>query len=222
MHNLERLLEHEDFSAREIPDISLWRKPYDATCEIISEASDVVKECDPDDDFTKARLLNFWFHFNIEYKKGFPYVSASGMFRRRKGVCADISILYTTMAKIVGLESYYVRVTKNETGKSIRHACSGIFFGDKLTLLDPGNGFNPNYKEFMIIDDDIMPEYYNNFLLKFDEHDYDSVMEFEEEVINKRCDTYRGYICNNQPYDPKTANVIMDFCNRNSIIKNKR
>jgi transglutaminase-like putative cysteine protease len=80
--------------------------------------------------------------------------SAIGTFNFKKGVCLDMAILYTTMARLMDISSYVVDVNVDFQGKKVNHACSLITIVNGLSryyLVDIAyHQFNVKHKVYKI------------------------------------------------------------------------
>jgi len=55
---------------------------------------------------------------------------------KERFVCRDYAMLYTALARAVGLDSYYVLVDQNYRDEQVAHACSAVFIDGKPLLVD--------------------------------------------------------------------------------------
>lgn len=146
----------------DLRSLGLDRKPFDATPEIVRTAFSVAGS---GSDYDKAYNLYSWMESNIQYDKAkFHYRSASQVFRDRKGVCVCQAFLYTTMARIAGLDSSFVDVIKDESGKG-DHTCSSVRINGRRILVDTcrTNGFNINHKKYDFWSDERTRNYYSQY-----------------------------------------------------------
>lgn len=99
--------------------------------------------------------LTNWVSHNVAYdhdlskklgeleKKGYLNYGEPGLrdslevFNQRKGICCESSYLLVTMARIVGVNAEFVRVSEDLDGDRINHACAGAEINGKYILADP-------------------------------------------------------------------------------------
>ena len=131
-------------------------------------------------DLAKAKMLHDFVGKNISaelserecsngrFPRRYYFKTARETFRLRKGMCVDVAILYTTMARILGYESNVVNVFEDDNGDEIGHFCSWIKYNSELILVDTTdyNGFGIKHKRFTPYDDDRLIEYYKDIMLK--------------------------------------------------------
>lgn len=68
--------------------------------------------------------------------------------------CGDLTFLYVTLAREVGLEAFYTDVTKDVRNKPGFHCCSAVFVKDQALLVDLTYfRFGIPHREFQICDD---------------------------------------------------------------------
>lgn len=175
IHNLESKDEffirvYKDFSR-----LSLNCSPYDITSDIIDCTWSIVRG-ESAGSYDRATELYNWFVGNIKKDFGvmgeglahYKVKSASETFVNRKGACIDFGFLYTAMARVAGIESYFVHVDEDYKGRTDAHACSGIYVKNSLGLIlvDPANGgFDVKHKRFRVLSDDQVKVYYNEYCL---------------------------------------------------------
>ncbi len=185
MDSLERRVETKDSFERRVyknwQRLGLDRKPYDATPAMVDTVWEMVgSSCS---DFRARRLL-YWFKENYHSLSDGDYQSASRTFVSREGICVDAAVLYTTMAKIAGLESYVALVTKKDNGRPISHMCSVIYLDNKLVLVDPQwKVFDPFFVEFRVFEDSTARDAYYNYMIKFNERNKREAFKFEDKVL---------------------------------------
>lgn len=185
MDSLERRIETKDSFERRVyknwQRLGLDRKPYDATPAMVDAVWEMVgSSCS---DFRARRLL-YWFKENYHGLSDGDYQSASGTFVSRRGICVDAAVLYTTMAKIAGLESYVALVTKEDNGKPIGHMCSVVYLDNKLVLVDPQcEVFDPFFAEFRVFEDSTARAAYYNYMIKFNERNKRAAFKFEGKIL---------------------------------------
>jgi len=182
----ERVETKEAFDARVYRNwekYSIDKKPYDATPAIVDLVWDMAgRGCD---DFRARRIL-YWFKENFSSTRGGDYQSASQSFVSKKGLCVNSAILYTTMAKIAGLNSFVALVTKKGNGRPMSHMCSGVYLDSRLVLVDPSlKVFDPVYREFRVFDDATARSVYYGYILKFNERNKEAAFKFEDKIIKE-------------------------------------
>jgi len=68
--------------------------------------------------------------------------------------CQDYALLYTSMARAVGLKAYFVMVDQDYSGRYVSHACSAVFLNDNVFLVDPAyNWFGVPHRKYQVEDD---------------------------------------------------------------------
>jgi tetratricopeptide (TPR) repeat protein len=68
--------------------------------------------------------------------------------------CQEYALLYTTMARAVGVRAYVVAVARDFQGESVSHACAAVFTDGKAWLVDPSyRWFGVPHKEFKVMND---------------------------------------------------------------------
>jgi len=115
---------------------------------INSEISSVVRDvCNPSfDRGMNARLLFEWVVNNVRYgtnKRKGGYRNSVEVFRDREGVCGEMSMLYTTMVRSIGMRASYVKVDRDISDKEVSHACAMLDLKGRnggFTLVDPAYG----------------------------------------------------------------------------------
>src|SRR3989344_4599579 len=150
-------------------------KPFDATKDMVGLTYHLIKDIKLDtcdslnlarSKFSRSQKIFNWVYTHIKpefnpkclndptdldrlkyYRK-----SASETFALRRGMCMDASFLYTTMAKIAGLESGIAIIYKNSSGREEDHVCSWVEWLDKIHLMDTSraNGFGISHKTFIL------------------------------------------------------------------------
>ncbi len=185
MDSLERRIETKDSFEKRVyknwQRLGLDRKPYDATPAMVDTVWEMVgSSCS---DFRARRLL-YWFKENYYSAGKGDYQSAGRTFISKTGLCVDSAVLYTTMAKIAGLESYVALVTKKGNGRPFSHMCSLVYLDNKIVLVDPQfKVFDPFYVEFRVFDDSTARAAYYNYMIKFNERNKNAAFKFEDKVL---------------------------------------
>lgn len=68
--------------------------------------------------------------------------------------CQDYTKLYVTLARDVGIISWYVHVDKDYSGKAVPHDCAAVFIDGKVLLVDPTyRWFGVPHEDFVILND---------------------------------------------------------------------
>lgn len=68
--------------------------------------------------------------------------------------CRDYANLYVALARVAGLNAYWVYVSETCDGQKGLHACAGVYIGNKLLLVDPSYcWFGVPQKKFSVLND---------------------------------------------------------------------
>ncbi|MDO8480409.1 MAG: transglutaminase domain-containing protein [Nanoarchaeota archaeon] len=110
---------------------------------------------------SKARRIFDWMQQNIDYDEAFQqdksfreYATSLETLRRGKGVCGEQAFLYIAMARSVGLESGYVRVTRDYEDEKVHHGCASVNIERGSILVDPAyHQFDINHYEYTFLND---------------------------------------------------------------------
>jgi hypothetical protein len=86
-------------------------------------------------DIELAQNVYNYLHSQISYdyqyvssgNKSRSYADSIRTWRDRKGVCGEMAYLYVASARYVGLESAFVHVDTDYSGRRVHHACAGVF-----------------------------------------------------------------------------------------------
>jgi hypothetical protein len=89
-----------------------------------------------DDLFARARRIYDLLYSQTTYDIGYfqsqnqsrPYAKGSDVWKSKKGVCGELAFLYVGCARYLGIDASYVRVSQDNGGRSVQHACAGLFF----------------------------------------------------------------------------------------------
>lgn len=101
-----------------------------------------------------ARGIFNWVTENIEYGDSGAEESARRVFEQRKGTCVGESRLFIALARAVGLEAKFVRVSVDCYGEAVKHACAVVKIDGKETLIDPAyQQFAARHQEWKISSD---------------------------------------------------------------------
>jgi hypothetical protein len=92
-----------------------------------------------------------WFQFGVQ--------SAHKTIRRRAGVCSDMSVLYCTIARRLGLQAQYAHVDVDYRGDRVEHACSVVALPDRALLVDVAyKQFDIAHRAYSIVEEDALTE----------------------------------------------------------------
>jgi len=131
--------------------------PFYATSEMIDTAYREVRRCNSKEE--KARSLYEWMEDNIFYEKisgifGPHYRHAKEVFEEKKGICGEMTFLYVTMARIVGVEAAYVDVKRDFHNKKVGHACAQVRTEEGKKLVDPAyHHYDINHRQYKVLND---------------------------------------------------------------------
>lgn len=103
------------------------KMPFVVNKEIIELAKDVSSNSE--NNYEKAAKIHGWVTANIAYgtkKRKCNYRNSLETFFDREGVCGEMSMLYITMARSVGIRASYAFVDVDHENKKVNHACSII------------------------------------------------------------------------------------------------
>ncbi len=68
--------------------------------------------------------------------------------------CQEYAFLYIALARAVGLNSFYVTIEQDCYGRTVPHACAGVFIKNQLLLVDPlYSWFGAPHKSFTVQND---------------------------------------------------------------------
>jgi len=113
----------------------------------------------------RAKALFKWIDDNIDYSRsdGRGYRQSLEVLRDNQGNCLDMAVMYTAMARAVGLSSNCVDVEIDHSGKEVNHACAGVHMGEGLILVDPAyHSFDIKHRGFREYSDAEFLEHWNN------------------------------------------------------------
>ncbi len=88
--------------------------------------------------FGRAKSLFNFLHNQIKYEQ-LPFKSYRNgreVWTDKKGVCGEMAFLYVVCARYLGIHSTYVHVDVDDKGKSVCHACAGIYLKDTQGIID--------------------------------------------------------------------------------------
>ncbi len=179
MQVLEQIVETQSDFYRKVytnlRDLSLDTKPFDVTPDIVDCVWSVAGS--KSEGYERATALYKWFVNNVRkfdvnssrYRNP-VYMSASETFNSGIGLCVDFGFLYTTMARVAGINASFVLVDEDYRGNTEAHACSGVYVGNsnRIILVDHAKGgFDVKHRRFRILSDGEARFYYNNFCLNW-------------------------------------------------------
>ena len=139
--------------------------PFCLNSDIVQTIKTVTVDISNEQD--KSRKLFDWFEDNIAYgdsKRMTGYSNGIEVFLNEQGVCGEMSFLYVTMARTIGMKSNYVSVKKDYRGDDVHHACAGVNLGHRMLLVDPAyHTFDIKHKDFKVRTDLEIMELYNQW-----------------------------------------------------------
>ena len=105
---------------------------------MVEVARAVTKDCPSDEE--KAKRLFYYLKSLIHYgdeKRGIVgYRDSIEVWTTKEGVCGEMSYLYITLARIVGLKAGYVHVDIDHQGDEVNHACAWVKLNGRDVLAD--------------------------------------------------------------------------------------
>ena len=150
----------DEFSFRKRVNENSYRlnfhaEPFRVYSGMISKTYDLVSEY-PVGNLNRALSIFNWMDSNFFYDKNTKrYQIASKTFKTRRGMCLEFGVLYTTLARIAGIESNIVTVDQNYKGESVDHACSSINLDGKIVLVDVAyHKFDVKHNKYKILSDE--------------------------------------------------------------------
>jgi transglutaminase-like putative cysteine protease len=119
----------------------------------------------------KSKAVFDWMLRNITYdyerkdekKTGFPYIYRNSVevLRDKTGVCGEMAFLYITIARCLGVDSYYTEVSKDHKGDRVDHACATVLTEVGEFLVDPAyERFNVKHRRYKVLSDSVLFEEY--------------------------------------------------------------
>ena len=115
-----------------------------------------------------------------DFNQGYLYSTASETFKNRKGKCSDFGFLYTSMARVAGLDSRYVLVREAFNGDKTAHACSGVYVKDYsgLVLVDMMvPAWDVKHRSFDPLSDNQVFDLYRDYCLNFNKGDISALSQ---------------------------------------------
>lgn len=174
----------------------LDKKPFDAIPSMISRTFDLIRDVpiDRSTEFNRARAIYDWCRTNIKREfdssnvKTFKDVerleyfhkSASETFELKTGMCVDVSFLYSTMAKIAGVDAGIAAVYVDADGDDCDHMCSWINFLGNNYLVDVtrSGGFNVRHKKFRVFSENEARDFYNHYSKNYNARNWDALLGY--------------------------------------------
>jgi tetratricopeptide (TPR) repeat protein len=138
-------------------ELKLVVNPLTGTADIYSWADKLAQGAG--DDMEKARALFAGMTHRIDLSQETSTKTAIDTFNAWPNLnavitCQDYTFLYIAMARHLGLQAYYVLVTRDFSGKYVSHACAGLFIDGKAVLVDPAYlWFGVPHEEYEFEDD---------------------------------------------------------------------
>ena len=72
----------------------------------------------------------------------------------RSFCCQEYAKLYVALARVVGVNAFYVHLEKDYSGEVVYHDCAAVFAGGKAFLADPAyRWFGPPHQDYLLLDD---------------------------------------------------------------------
>ena len=106
-------------------DESFRKIPFVVNDEILTVVRNQTREFDTL--YSKASSLHAWIMFNVEYgtrKRKDGYRNSIETFEDREGICGEMTLLYITMVRSLGIRANYVLVDRDHKNKNVEHACA--------------------------------------------------------------------------------------------------
>lgn len=92
-----------------------------------------------------------WFRFGVQ--------SPEETIRRRAGVCTDMTLLYCTIARRLGLRAHYADVTVDHRSRNVDHVCALVELPPRRLLADVAyKQFDIAHKAYSIIEEETLTE----------------------------------------------------------------
>lgn len=173
---IDRIKEEYKKHHQPILDVSQIKEDYQLTLTdrsiqnpfIISTGLvSIIKKCTNDCQTKeqKARAIYDWIEQNIEYGEGnHNYSNSEEVIEEGRGICGEMSFVYITMARSIGLESALVEVDRDRKGKKVAHACAVVNVGNREIFVDPAyHCFDIQHEEYKILTDMDVLERFNQW-----------------------------------------------------------
>ncbi|MCO5233044.1 MAG: transglutaminase-like domain-containing protein [Chitinophagales bacterium] len=106
-----------------------------------------------------------WLVSNISYQNDhgkFFYRTSREVWNDGRAICGEMSVLYMSFLRKIGIKTVFVEVTKDVNGEIVSHACVQIDHNDEVFLSDPAyKMYKVEHKEWNVWSDDKLVEQYN-------------------------------------------------------------
>jgi hypothetical protein len=136
--------------------------PFIATSEIVDVARRETASCYSKEQ--KARALYNWVEGNIIYHKRRGYRNSREVFEQREGICGEMTFLYVTMARVIGVEANCMDVKVDYKGEKVKHACARVRTEEGRKLVDPAyHIYDINHRRCNVLSDAEMVEMYKQW-----------------------------------------------------------
>lgn len=143
-------------------------KNQDLECLVINETSHLPTPRE------KAERLFQWMQQEITYGEDTihqGYRNSLDTFYDKTGICVEQAYLYVTLARLAGLEAYYVEVDETENGKD-NHACAAINLEGYFVYVDPAyHKFDVQHRKVRVLSDIETVKKFRRSAGKFDDVD---------------------------------------------------
>lgn len=142
--------------------------PLGISSEVIGKTLELTVGADSD--VAKAKAIYDWIAGKIPYddpRTHQGYRNALQTYADKRGICGELTYLYTAMARIAGVPCQKVSVRINDLGEKVIHACAGVQLQGATLLVDPSyrqsDGFGVQHREFTVIPDEKMIREYQEW-----------------------------------------------------------
>ena len=162
---LQKINEYEKEIAEYVSNLKETLDPFKMTESMHGLVEQISAQSNKDN---LAINLFKWVINNIEYDTNHSkefYRSAAETFNNKKGLCGELSVLLISLYRNVGITANYVKVTKDDTGKAVNHACVHIVnCKDEIQLVDPAYKiFDIKHISWELIFDENLKNNYNKW-----------------------------------------------------------
>jgi len=105
---------------------------------MVEVARAVTKDYPSDEEKAKHLFyhLKLLIHYGDEKRGIVGYRDSIEVWTTKEGVCGEMSYLYITLARIVGLKAGYVHVDRDFQNKEVNHACAWVKLNGRDVLAD--------------------------------------------------------------------------------------
>jgi len=134
-------------------DLPEWH-PYYLSEDMYQTLEDILYSRFFSSEEALARGIFNWIRDNIDYGDCGAEESARRVFEGRKGNCVGQSRLFIALARAVGLEAKFIRVSVDCYGEEVQHACALVNIDGEERLIDPAyQTFGANHQEWKVSSD---------------------------------------------------------------------